>query len=65
MRLSVHWAFVIHFDATTAVERGEVVGRVEPVVSGHAMHFQSLETLMAFIAQRLRAGPLTARRNDG
>ncbi len=67
MRLSVHRAFVIQFDATAAVERGEVevVGRVEHVVSGHTMHFQSLETLMAFIAQILRAGPMTTRRNDG
>ncbi len=65
MRLSVHRAFVIQFDATAAVERGEVVGRVEHVVSGHTMHFQSLETLMAFMAQILRAGPMTTRRNDG
>jgi hypothetical protein len=65
MQLSAHRAFVIQFDATTAVERGKVVGRVEHVVSGQAMHFQSLETLMAFIAQILRAGPMTTRRNDG
>lgn len=38
---------------------------MEHVVSGHAMYFQSLEALMAFIAQILRAGPMTTRRNDG
>ena len=65
MQLSAHRAFVIQFDVTTAVEWGKVVGRVEHVVSGQAMYFQSLETLMAFIAQILRAGPMTTRRNDG
>jgi hypothetical protein len=54
-RLSVHRAFVVQFQADTAVEQGYVAGRVEHVVSGQATDFQSLETLLAFIAQVLRA----------
>ena len=65
LQLSAHRAFVIQFDATTAIERGEVVGRVEHVVSGQAIRFQSVETLMAFIAQILRAVPTTSCRTDG
>ena len=53
--LSVHWAFVVQFQADTAVEQGHLVGRMEHVVSGQATAFQSLETLLAFIAQVLRA----------
>jgi hypothetical protein len=53
--LSVHWAFVVQFQADTAVEQGHLVGRVEHVVSGQATAFQSLETLLAFIAQVLHA----------
>jgi prophage DNA circulation protein len=53
--LSVHWAFVVQFQTDTAVEQGHVAGRVEHVVSGQAATFQSLETLLAFIAQVLRA----------
>jgi hypothetical protein len=53
-RLSVHRAFVVQFQADTAVEQGHLAGRVEHVVSGQAADFQSLETLLAFIAQVLR-----------
>ena len=52
--LSVHRAFVVQFQADTAVEQGHLAGRVEHVVSGQAADFQSLETLLAFIAQVLR-----------
>ena len=52
--LSVHWAFVVQFQADTTVEQGHLAGRVEHIVSGHATYFQSLETLLAFIAQMLR-----------
>ena len=52
---SVHWAFVVQFQSDTAVEQGHLAGRVEHVVSGQAMTFQSLETLLAFITQVLRA----------
>jgi hypothetical protein len=53
-RLSVHRAFVVQFQADTAVEQGYLAGRVEHVVSGQAADFQSLETLLAFIAQVLQ-----------
>ncbi len=52
-RLSVHWAFVVQFQVDTAVEQGHLTGRVEHVVSGQAADFQSLDTLLAFIAQVL------------
>ena len=52
---SVHWAFVVQFQSDTAVEQGRLAGRVEHVVSGQATDFQSLETLLAFMAQVLRA----------
>ena len=48
--LSVHWAFVVQFQTDTIVEQGSLAGRVEHVVSGQATTFQSLETLLAFIA---------------
>jgi hypothetical protein len=53
-RLSVHRAFVVQFQADTAVEQGHLAGRVEHVVTGQAADFQPLETLLAFIAQVLR-----------
>ena len=52
--LSVNRAFVVQFQSDTAVEHGHLAGRVEHVVSGQATDFQSLETLLAFIAQVLR-----------
>jgi hypothetical protein len=53
--LSVTRAFVVQFQSDTAIEQGYLAGRVEHVVSGQATHFQSLESLLAFIAQVLRA----------
>jgi hypothetical protein len=53
--LSVTRAFVVQFRADTAVEQGPLAGRVEHVVSGQATDFQSLETVLAFIARVLRA----------
>jgi hypothetical protein len=53
--LSVTRAFVVQFRANTVVEQGYLTGRVEHVVSGQAADFQSLETLLAFIARVLRA----------
>jgi hypothetical protein len=51
--LSVYRAFVVQFQSDTAVEQRHLAGRVEHVVSGQATAFQSLETLLAFIAQVL------------
>ena len=53
--LSVTRAFVVQFRADTVVEQAHLTGRVEHVVSGQATDFQSLETLLAFIARVLRA----------
>jgi hypothetical protein len=53
--LSVYWGFVIQFDTHTDVVCGHLAGRVEHVVSGQAADFQSLEMLLGFIAQVLRA----------
>jgi hypothetical protein len=53
--LSVTRAFVVQFRADTAVEQRHLTGRVEHVVSGQATDFESLETLLAFMAQVLRA----------
>jgi hypothetical protein len=52
--LSVHWAFVVEFDADADLQAGRVIGRVEHVVSGRATSFQSQEMLLAFMAQVLR-----------
>jgi hypothetical protein len=52
---SVHWAFVVQFQSDTVFEQGHLEGRVEHVVSGQAITFQSLETLLAFMAQVLGA----------
>jgi hypothetical protein len=52
--LSVTRAFVVQFRADTVVEQGYLTGRVEHVVSGQATDFQSLETLLAFMARVLR-----------
>ena len=52
--VSVHRAFVVEFDANADLQVGRVLGRVEHVVSGRAMSFQSQEMLLAFMAQVLR-----------
>ena len=52
--LSVNRAFVVQFQADTAVEQGHLAGRVEHVVSGQVADFQSLEMLLAFIGEVLR-----------
>jgi hypothetical protein len=44
---------VVQFDTRTDIERGHLTGRVEHVVSGQAIQFHSLETLLAFMAQLL------------
>jgi hypothetical protein len=52
--LSVHRAFVVEFHAEADFRAGRVSGRVEHVVSGRALVFQSQEALLAFMAQLLR-----------
>jgi hypothetical protein len=52
--LSPHYAFVVQFSTETQVEAGRLVGRVEHVVSSQAVHFHSLEALLAFLARLLK-----------
>ena len=66
--LSVHWAFVVHFRTSSDVLHGLIAGRVEHVVSGQSVHFDSLEELLAFIDQVLanvRAPPRRRPRSGG
>jgi hypothetical protein len=51
--LSVHRAFVVHFRTDSNVTRGPIEGRVEHVISGQSMHFESLEELLTFMARVL------------
>jgi hypothetical protein len=47
------WAFVVQFREGTDMDHGQLDGRVEHVVSGQATRFQSLQELLAFMAQVL------------
>jgi hypothetical protein len=47
-------AFVVQFQDETQIEAGHMAGRVEHVISGETMHFQSLESLLGFLARVLR-----------
>ena len=60
--LSPHWAFVVQFRVGTDVERGRLEGRVEHVVSGQAIHFSSLEELLAFMGRVLTEVRAQSRR---
>jgi hypothetical protein len=53
--LLLEGVFVVQFDATTLATPGHVAGRVEHMISAHATHFQSWETLQAFMARVLTA----------
>ena len=53
--LSPHWAFVVQLREGTALTPEALHGRVEPIVSGQAALFTSLEGLRAFMAQVLRS----------
>ena len=51
--LSPHWAFVVQFRVGTELEGGRIWGKVEHVVSGQAIHFESLDELLTFMARVL------------
>ena len=53
-QLTPQRAFVVQFLADTEPEVDRVAGRVEHIVSRQAVHFASLEALLAFIARVLR-----------
>ena len=63
--LSVHSAFVVHFRTNSDVLHGPIAGRVEHVVSGQSIHFDSLEELLAFIDQVLANVRAPPRRSSG
>jgi hypothetical protein len=46
-------AFVLQLHANADPRRGLVFGRVEHVLTARAMHFQTLDELLAFIAREL------------
>lgn len=52
--LSPHYAFVVQWATDTQIEKGHMHGRVEHVVSRQAIHFTSLDALLAFMARVLR-----------
>jgi len=54
-------AFVVQFGRGTAVDTGRMAGRVEHVVSGKVARFQSLEELVTFLTEVLRAVEATTR----
>ena len=55
-------AFVVQFGRETALDTGRMAGRVEHVVSGKAARFQSVDELMAFMTEVLRAVASTLHR---
>jgi hypothetical protein len=50
----VQHAFVVQFAANTALDSEGLAGRVEHVVSGQMIQFQSMQALYAFIVQVLQ-----------
>lgn len=46
-------SFVVHLRTDADLPAGRFVGRVEHVHSGDAMHFQTIEELIAFMAALL------------
>ena len=55
-------AFVVQFGRETALDTGHMAGRVEHVVSGKVTRFQSLDELVAFMTEVLRAVAESTRR---
>ncbi len=55
--LPTNRAFVVQFRAEADVDREQIAGRVEHVVSGQATHFSSWQELHTFIAQLLSRFP--------
>jgi len=52
--LAPEHTFVVQVRADTQVEAGQMAGRIEHLVSRQAIMFESLETLLAFMARVLR-----------
>jgi hypothetical protein len=54
--LPARQAFVVQMSVEADVTQGHWVGRVEHVVSGQVLHFQTLTDLLGFMAQVLTGG---------
>ena len=54
--LAPQWAFVVQLREGTALTREALWGRAEHILSGQAVHFQSLEELVAFFRRVLAPG---------
>jgi hypothetical protein len=52
--LAPEHTFVVQLHADTQVEAGQMAGRIEHLVSRQAVMFESLETLLGFMARVLR-----------
>ena len=52
--LAPHYAFVVQWATDTQIAEGRMHGRIEHVVSRQAIHFPSLDGLLAFMARVLR-----------
>jgi hypothetical protein len=48
-------AFVVQLDSDANVSEGRLVGRAEHVRTGEVAHFKSLEELLRFVDNRIRA----------
>ena len=46
--------FVVQLHSDTQIGAGQVTGRIEHLVSRHAIMFESLDALLAFIARMLQ-----------
>ena len=62
--LMAQHAFVVQLRADTRIETGQMRGRVEHVVSRQAVTFESLETLLAFMARVLQEVRMTSPRTN-
>jgi hypothetical protein len=58
LTLPTNRAFVVQLHADALPEQGDFKGRAEHLNSGEAVHFNSAEELLAFIARTLSAQQL-------
>jgi hypothetical protein len=54
LSLPARRAFVVQLHTDAEIERGQVYGRVEHIVSYQATHFTSLEELLTFISRVIK-----------
>jgi hypothetical protein len=49
--------FIVHLRLDANPPRGYLAGRIQHVVTGDALHFESVDELVAFIAWHVSAAP--------